>query len=360
MKLLGWDERRGLAILLPEDVDDLWALYLAVDPGDLVRARTTREKKVEGLRARKSRRVMLKLGIRVEKKAFDALMGRLRLLGVIVEAPEDFEGDIGKHHTISLRPGTPVEIRKENWARYQREVINRACSEKPKPLLVACLDDEDYCIALVGLRDVEVLAEGENSSARELGIASKEDALRPFFREALSALREAWEAHRKPVAVIGPSMERDMFVRLLRSEEPSLAREIVAVRAVSTGGLPGIYEALRAGVLSKALSEARMIREAEAVRELLSRLGRGDGRVAYGLEDVMLACSCGAVEVLLVADSLLLDLDEEARAELEELMMEVEEKNGRVMIVSSKHEAGRNLLSLGGVAALLRFPWART
>ncbi|RLI09664.1 mRNA surveillance protein pelota [Candidatus Bathyarchaeota archaeon] len=359
MRLLKKDDKHGLLALLPEDLDDLWALYAVIEPGDLVRARTRRERRVEGAKSR-GKRVPISLCIQVEKKALDVLMGRLRLLGVIRRAPAGFEDEEGKHHTLDVRPGTPVEVVKEGWSSYQLRILERALRERPRPLLVACLDDEDYCIALVGLRDVEVLAEGENSSARELGIASKEDALRPFFREALSALREAWEAHRKPVAVIGPSMERDMFVRLLRSEEPSLAREIVAVRAVSTGGLPGIYEALRAGVLSKALSEARMIREAEAVRELLSRLGRGDGRVAYGLEDVMLACSCGAVEVLLVADSLLLDLDEEARAELEELMMEVEEKNGRVMIVSSKHEAGRNLLSLGGVAALLRFPWART
>ena len=355
MKLLKKDDKHGIVALLPEDLDDLWALYVVVEPGDFVKARTRREKRVEGAKSR-GKRISINLGIEVEKKALDVLMGRLRLLGVIREAPARFEDELGKHHALDIRPGIPVELRKGRWAGFHLRILERACRGKPKPLIVACVDDEDYCVALVGLRDIEVLAEGRNTLARERGARSREEALRPFFREALSALRKAWEDHRRPLAVIGPSMERDMFLALLRSEEPALARQIVSVRAVSTGGLPGIYEALRAGVLTKALSEARITREVEAVREALSRLGKGDGRVAYGLEEVRRACSYGAVEKLMVADAVLRDANEEERLLLEDLMMEVEEKGGEVMIISSSHEAGRNVLSLGGIVALLRFP----
>ena len=355
MKLLGWDEKHGVMVLLPEDPDDLWTLYVVVEPGDLVEARTTREKRVEGAKSR-GRRISVKLAVRVEKKAFDALMKRLRLLGRIERAPAEFEDDVGKHHTLSVRPGMALVLEKERWGRFQLELIKRSCEARPKPLMVLSIDDEDYCLALVGVRDVEVLAEGENKVAKRARAISKEELLKPFMLEALEALRKAWEAHNKPIAIIGPSFERDMFSSLLKSREPSLAEQVVATRSVSTGGLPGIYEALRAGILSKALSEARLVREAEAVGEVLSRLGRGDGRVAYGLGDVEKACSYGAVEKLLVLDALLRDASEEVRLRLEELMMDVEAKGGEVMIISSSHEAGKNLLSLGGVAAILRFP----
>jgi len=355
LRVLKRDERRGIMALLPEDVDDLWALYVAIEPGDIVRARTTREKRIraEGQKGRRGKRISVRLGVEVEKKAFDALMKRLRLLGVIREAPYELEGELGKHHTLNIKPGMALEIQKEAWGRYQLDVIERACSKKPKPLIVLSLDDEDYCIALVGMRDVKVLAEGRNTATA--GAQSKEEALKPFFKEALDALKRAWEERKRPIAVIGPSFERDLFLGVLRREQPGLAREIVSTRGVSTGGLSGIYEALRAGVLVKALSEARLIEEAEAVKELLARLGRGDGRVAYGLDDVRRACSIGAVELLLVSDAVLRDADEAFRLELEDLMMDVEAKRGRVMIVGSGHEAGRNLLSLGGIAALLRF-----
>ncbi len=41
---------------------------------------------------------------------------------------------------------------------------------------------------------------------------------------------------------------------------------------------------------------------------------------------------------------------------MERLMREVEERSGKVVVISVEHEAGQKLLGLGGVGALLRFP----
>jgi protein pelota len=64
----------------------------------------------------------------------------------------------------------------------------------------------------------------------------------------------------------------------------------------------------------------------------------------------------GAVEKLIVADTMLRDADEGLRLKLEDLMHQVERRNASVTVVSTEHEAGFKLLSLGGIAALLRFP----
>ena len=64
----------------------------------------------------------------------------------------------------------------------------------------------------------------------------------------------------------------------------------------------------------------------------------------------------GAVNLLLIADRLLREMVDQERRRMEELTRNVEEKGGRVMVVSTEHEAGEKLISLGGVAALLRFP----
>jgi protein pelota len=37
-------------------------------------------------------------------------------------------------------------------------------------------------------------------------------------------------------------------------------------------------------------------------------------------------------------------------------MQNVEQKGGRIKIISTEHEAGKELHALGGAAALLRFP----
>ncbi len=57
----------------------------------------------------------------------------------------------------------------------------------------------------------------------------------------------------------------------------------------------------------------------------------------------------GAVEQLLILDSLVREKDVEA------LMRSVEDARGRVTIVSEMHEGGKKLESLGGMAALLRY-----
>jgi len=64
----------------------------------------------------------------------------------------------------------------------------------------------------------------------------------------------------------------------------------------------------------------------------------------------------GAIETLLVSDLTLRSLPNEKRLALEKIMNEVEAKNGKIVVISSEHEAGEKLQALGGIAALLRFP----
>ena len=61
----------------------------------------------------------------------------------------------------------------------------------------------------------------------------------------------------------------------------------------------------------------------------------------------------------MIADTTLRDADEEQRLKLEELMREVEKRRAQITVISTEHEAGAKLLSLGGIAALLRFPLYR-
>ena len=76
----------------------------------------------------------------------------------------------------------------------------------------------------------------------------------------------------------------------------------------------------------------------------------------YGMDHVKNANETGAVEVLLVSDSLISEMkDREKFSGLDLLMKSVEKKNGNVHIVSSEHDAGKQLKSLGGIAAFLRF-----
>ena len=67
----------------------------------------------------------------------------------------------------------------------------------------------------------------------------------------------------------------------------------------------------------------------------------------------------GAIEKLILADTMLREAEEEQRLRIEKIMREVEQRQGSVTVVSTEHEAGSKLIALSGIAALLRFPLYR-
>ena len=62
-----------------------------------------------------------------------------------------------------------------------------------------------------------------------------------------------------------------------------------------------------------------------------------------------------SVKLLLIADELLRKENEDERKSVENLMLKVEKMGGRIMIINTQIEAGKQLVGLGGLAALLRF-----
>ena len=59
---------------------------------------------------------------------------------------------------------------------------------------------------------------------------------------------------------------------------------------------------------------------------------------------------------MLISDKLFRQCSVEEREIFEELLKNIENKGGKIQIISSLHPAGEQLEKLGGMAALLRFP----
>jgi protein pelota len=165
-----------------------------------------------------------------------------------------------------------------------------------------------------------------------------------------------WASKQSPIVVVGVGFVKNDFVKFLADEAGNVSRSVADVKSVNNGGVAGIYEALRSGVLLKATKQLRILDETMVMEEVMKRLGKGEATVTYGIIEVENSIAMGAVERLVIADTLLRDSDENQRLKLEKLMQEVERRKGTITVVSTEHEAGAKLLSLGGVAALLRFP----
>jgi protein pelota len=357
LKINRVDLKKGFAKVMPESLDDLWHLYNIIVKRDQVHARTTRQVKPDDQYARptKAKRVPVNLGVQVEKMYWDRILNRLRINGIVIEAPEKLNIK-GSRHTIDVTINTPLTIVKKRWQRHELERLKRASKITAAPLTIISIDDEDYCVAVLRQYGIDVKAGERTKLPGKFEAEKRMKAKQLFFRSALKSLREAWLPLNSPIVVLGPGFIKDDFVDYVKKEHRDVAASIIGVKGVNSAGLSGIQESLRSGILSDVLQHVRVSDEMKVMEEFLARLGKGKSTVTYGLADVEKAANYGAVEKLLVADSTLRENSDENRVALENIMKTVEEARGNIMVLSTEHEAGTKLLSLGGIAALLRFP----
>jgi protein pelota len=357
LKVFRIDLKKGVAKVMPESLDDLWHLYNIILKKDEVHARTTRQVKPDDQYARptKAKRVPVNLGVQVEKMYWDRVLNRLRINGIVCEAPEKLSIK-GSRHTIDVTVNKPVTIVKKQWLKHELDRLKRASKITAAPLTIISIDDEEYCVAILRQYGIDVKTGWRTKLPGKFEAEKRVKAKQLFFKGALKSLREAWAPLHSPIVIIGPGFIKDDFVDYVKKEAEDVAALVVGVKGVNSAGLSGIQESLRSGILSSVLQHMRVADEMKAMEDLLSRLGKGKSNVTYGFSDVEKAANYGAVEKLLVADSTLRETTEEKRIALEKLMKTVEETRGDIMVLSTEHEAGTKLLSLGGVAALLRFP----
>jgi protein pelota len=357
MKILRKDLKHDTVTVIPEFLDDFWVLYNVIQRGDRVYAKTTREIRTGDRydREEKGKRISVFLGISVEKVMWDRYLNRLRVHGIICEAPEDI-GAEGSHHTLNVSLNSPLTIIKPKWMSYHLDQLDRASEKGVSPIIVISIDDEGYCVAALRGFGFDTKAEERVSLPGKRVADERTKALQELFKSASKTLEGLVADLESPIVIIGLGFVKNGFVKYLEDKAPKIHEKIFDVKSVNSTGKAGINEALRSGVLAKALSHVRIAEEAEAVEEVLKRLGKGQKDVTYGITDADRANKMGAIEELLLTDIRLREASDEERNTLESLMKEVEEKKGKIAIISTEHEAGIKLNSLGGIAALLRFP----
>ncbi len=355
MKIIEKNLRQGFVKVVPDSQDDLWHLYNVIYKGDEVYAYTSRAIKndTESSRPKSGERFSAFMGVTVESVGWDKFLGKLRVHGLICHAPEIVP--TGAHHTISIALNHPLTIVKKEWPKHLLDRLVRA-SEVEKPILIISIDDEGFAIAETKQYGVEIKVEERMRLPGKLEADKRVEATKAYFRRALNALTQLWSPNHNAIVIIGVGFVKNDFAKYLSDEAKEISHAVVDVKSVNNGGTAGIYEALRSGVLLKASHKLRIVEETETMEEILKRLGKGEGTITYGLESVEKAIMMGAVEKLVLADTALRDAGDDQRLKLEELMRDVEKRNASVTVISTEHEAGSKLLSLGGIAALLRFP----
>ncbi len=342
MRVLHRDPRTGEIKLRIENADDLWHLSNLVQPGDQVRASTYRreESKTDKVRPERAEKVRITLTLRVEKTEFQAFSDRLRISGVITDAPQD----LGRHHTLNVAVDDILSIVK-TWKRHELVRIDEAVAATQKPLVTfLSLDDEEALVAQLrqyGVQELATVRAPGHGKMFETG-----DTESVYFEDILGKLRTSPLG--EAIVLVGPGFARESFLAFVQSRDTALAAKVHS-QGTSQAGMRGIQEALRSGMGAKLFADSRVALETSLVEKVLEAIAT-NRPCAYGRKEVDQAIQAGAVDTLLVSESVVRDLA------IEQMMHEVEDSRGKVILVSPHHEAGAKLEGLGGIAALLRFP----
>ncbi len=330
----------GEIALLPESLDDLWHLQHLVERGDLVFALSHRKVPAIADKARpeKMERKTVRLGIKVEDIEFHMYSNWLRLHGVIKSGI-----DVGSYHTLNIEVGTDLSILKYHWRPDLLQRIEDAVAESNRPRVVLALVEEgEATIGVLRQFGVQMAAELRAGSGKGDG----EDHRSIFFRDVAHAMDQA-AGENALVILAGPGFAKEDLKKVIDYSYPELAKRITMDDATSIGR-SGFQEVLRRGAVKTVLETSRIAQEAKLIEDLFREIAT-DGKAAYGQKEVQTAVNYGAVEHLLVLDELA------RRGRMDDIMREVTNARGKVVIFSSEFEPGERLRSLGGVAALLRF-----
>lgn len=350
MKIINEDEKEGIVELVPETLDDLWHLSHIIEVGDNASSKTTRriqDNTGDKLRSDRGVKKTFYLGLDIENVSFHLFTGKLRLTGVITRGPEDLI-PLGSHHTLEVKLNTSITIKKERWPKWAINRLNQAIEASKKlSAIIVVLEDDTATIGLMRQFGIEYYGPIKgNVSGKRILDKNRQKNIVQFYEKVIESI-EKFDSIQN-IVIAGPGFVKNDFYDYLKDKHADLAK-IAIIEPTGSGGRNGISEVLKRGTVEKLTSENRVAFEMGAVDKLLTEIAKNSSKVVYGLKETKKAINLGAVSELLILDTKV------ASEGMGNEMDMVENMKGEVMVISSEHEGGKQLESLGGMAAILRY-----
>ncbi|MHA1618213.1 MAG: mRNA surveillance protein pelota [Promethearchaeota archaeon] len=356
MQILKDNTRNGELFVQMDSLDDLWILYNIIRPGDQIKGRTVR--RVVLREGDPGHRKPMTLLITVEKVEFHEFSNRLRVLGTILEGPEDYVSH-GQHHTFNLEARQKVRIFKERWFRNDIERIRRNLQKKDaNQILVVAIENGLANIAILSNYSLNPIVEiRKNIPGKRYKKQAHQAAVDDFSSQVTSVLRENVEKSGiNFITVCGPGFYKEQFQEYFNSHKETNDKSVeMRVLNASSGELSAMYEILRDGSLAALKSDFKIAVDEMIMTKFVEHLAKDDGTAVYGIDETELGAQMGAMEHLLICDVLLRTSELSMRKRIEEALNKTENTRGEVHILSTLNPAGDQLNSYGQIAGIMRY-----
>ena len=327
--------------------DDLWVLNQMVRPGCKVGMMGYRRDQSTGTeasgRAKSADRKPMWIVLDAETTEFQPFTDNLRIHGIICEA----KMDKGSHHTHAVGPRDEIEI---TWLggipETDRNLLADSIQEGGRGRVAIAVVESDeillFEIAQHGMRQVGDTFTLRGGGKRE---AKSAEVRKEFLTKVAEQASKAISAD-IPVVICGPGMAREQFEKYLK--ETGIGHRTLNV-PTSIGGRSAANEVMREGTADAMLGEFAMAKQAKLIEEGLKRISTR-GAVAYGQTELERASEQGSIETLVIEAGLL-----RSESFWTEVAASVRANGGQVVQASVDHDAGEELMGMGGAIGLLRW-----
>ena len=336
-----------------ETEDDLWVLARLASQGRNLamlgerRDTTTAE---SGSRAKSAERKKMWIELRILNTEYQSYSDILRVHGTIEQAPID----IGSHHTHLIEVGDEIDLTaSEAFPEFDVALLNDAIDSSNKSnVAIVVVENDEIILFEVTSRGLREGATWTMRGGGKRGDVRTSEAVAQSFRKQV--VKEILSATNRqlPMILCGPGHAREKVKSVVLEIEPERNVRLIGT---AMAGRAGANEVIREGLANELLEDHAILKEMQLLDEVWKRIS-SNGAVAYGEQALVRAMTEGAIETLLVAADLLRNEETKLDGELlREWVRRLDGVGGSLVQCSTDHDAGEQLLGLGGVVALLRY-----
>jgi peptide chain release factor subunit 1 len=176
---------------------------------------------------------------------------------------------------------------------------------------------------------------------------ARQELVKDWYKKVADAMKRDFGKieNLKGILIGGPGPTKDGLLNSGYIDE-KLKRKVIAIKDIGYSNSFGLQEL--ADKSFDELADEKFVEERLILQRFFKSLAKSPGLVDYGESSVKKRMRMGAVEVLLLSES----LDEEKIVEFEELC----KKYGvKLMIISKETREGKQFEEMSGIGAILRF-----
>lgn len=364
-------QKETIITLTPEDKEDLFTIYQIIDKEDEVIFRKLFTSKKDEGNNNKTTTDLVKLRLKILANEFDMKDEYLRYKGITVP---DIGGDanldisIGKYLSFSVHYGHPITIFKHHFNKYAQRLLNEAVSASTKADTAAVVLQEGIAHICLLTASSTILKQKVSINLPKKKTAN--DAAKfnlmisHFYKMIYDAMLQHFKFDElKMIIFCSPGFYAETLskkVLQFAEQEQNLDilnnQEIFLIAHCSTGYLQGISEVLKNPIYNEKLEDTKFVKDVKLMDNFLEHLDIDDYLAWYGKAEIYKAAKMDAIETLLVTDKLLRSDDIAVREKYLDLLDQIENNGGKIVVFSTMHTSGDELDKLTGLACILKYP----